>query len=328
MFDTLVQLGVNWIVAIQSLGGWLEVPMKFFTFLGSENFFYLVLPLVYWCIEAALGLRVGFILIASASLNSMAKLWFAGPRPYWVSDKVIPFSAESSFGVPSGHAQNAVSVWGILAASIRRPWAWLIAVLLMFLIGFSRWYLGVHFIHDGILGWLLGFLLVWLFTRFEKPVVAWFKSITFPQQVIAAFLTSLVVIALGWISALPLAGYTFPAEWADNALRAGPLPAPVSTDGFFSSGGTLFGFLLGVAWLAPRGGYQASGPVAKRAIRYVIGLIGVLLFWKGLDFVFPAGEDFIGFFFRYLRYFLVGLWISAGAPYLFFHFKLADRPKM
>ncbi len=67
--DTLVQIGIDWIIVIQSLGGWLEVPMKFFTFLGSDNFFYLVLPLIYWCIDASLGLRIGFILIASASFN-------------------------------------------------------------------------------------------------------------------------------------------------------------------------------------------------------------------------------------------------------------------
>jgi len=67
---------------------------------------------------------------------------------------------------------------------------------------------------------------------------------------------------------------------------------------------------------------------AKRALRCFIGLIGVLLIWKGLDVVFPSGEGFIGFFFRYFCYFLVGLWISAGAPFLFFHFKLADTPKM
>jgi membrane-associated phospholipid phosphatase len=326
--DTLVQIGIDWIIAIQSLGGWLETPMKFFTFLGSDNFFYLVLPLVYWSIDAALGLRVGFILLASSSLNSMVKLWFAGPRPYWVSSDVNPFSAESSFGIPSGHAQNAVSVWGILASGIRKPWAWVTALTLALLIGFSRWYLGVHFVHDGILGWLIGLVILWLFIRFADPVTAWFKSMSFGAQIAVAFLASLILIGLGWVSTLPRAGYTFPAEWVDNALRAGPLPAPVSIEGFFSSAGTLFGFTLGLTWLATRGGYQASGPIAKRALRYVIGLIGVLLFWKGLDVVFPSGEDFAGFFFRYFRYFLVGLWISAGAPYLFFHFKLSEKSKM
>ncbi|MFT3891441.1 MAG: phosphatase PAP2 family protein [Anaerolineales bacterium] len=326
--DQLIQLGVQWIISIQSLGGWLKMPMQFFTFLGSENFFYLVLPLIYWSIDAVLGLRVGFILIASASFNSMVKAWFAGPRPYWISDKVISYSVENSFGVPSGHAQNAVSVWGMIAASIRKPWAWVTASALVFLIGFSRWYLGMHFIHDGILGWLIGILIVGMFIRFGDAVAAWFKTKSLGQQIGIAFAASILLILLGWGSSLHLTGYTFPVEWANNALRAGPLPAPASIEGYFSHAGTLFGFVVGLAWLATRGGYQASGPIEKRAIRYVIGLIGVVLFWKGLDVIFPAGEDFIGYFFRYLRYSLVGLWISAGAPYLFFHFKLAEKPKM
>jgi membrane-associated phospholipid phosphatase len=326
--EPIIQIGIQWIISIQSLGGWLETPMQFFTFLGSENFFYLVLPLIYWSIDASLGLRVGFILITSASFNSMVKAWIAGPRPYWVSDKVIPYSVENSFGVPSGHAQNAVSVWGLIAASIRKPWAWITAAVLVILIGFSRWYLGMHFIHDGILGWLLGILVLGVFLRFGDAVGAWFKTKSLGQQIGIAFGASLLLILLGWVSTLHLRGYTFPVEWADNALRAGPLPAPVSIEGFFSSGGTLFGFVVGLAWLATRGGYQVSGPVGKRAIRYVIGLIGVLLFWRGLDLIFPSSEDFIGYFFRYFRYSLVGLWISAGAPYLFFHFKLAEKAKM
>ena len=44
--DFFLQNGIDWIVAIQSLGSWLELPMKFFTFLGYENFFLLVLPLL------------------------------------------------------------------------------------------------------------------------------------------------------------------------------------------------------------------------------------------------------------------------------------------
>ena len=39
--DFLIQNGVNLIVAIQSLGGWLEAPMKFFSFLGTPDFFFL-----------------------------------------------------------------------------------------------------------------------------------------------------------------------------------------------------------------------------------------------------------------------------------------------
>ena len=164
--DFPVQNGIEWIVAIQSLGGWLEAPMKFFSFLGTQDFFFLALPLIYWSVNAGLGFRVALILIASVTFNNFAKLWFAGPRPYWVSAEVKAFAAESSFGIPSGHAQNAVDVWGILAWGIRKPWVWVFATALVFLIGFSRLYLGVHFVHDVLAGWLIGAVILWAFVRF------------------------------------------------------------------------------------------------------------------------------------------------------------------
>lgn len=326
--DFLIPFGVNWIIAIQSLGAWLEVPMKFFSFLGTENFFLLILPLIYWCIDANLGIRVGFILLTSNFVNEIFKLMFAGPRPYWVSAKVIPFSAESSFGVPSGHAQNAVGVWGMIASGVRKRWAWGITIALAFLIGFSRWYLGVHFPHDVFLGWLLGGILLWAFMQFWNPVEAWLKHQNLGAQIFIAFIVSLIVIVLGAVSVGRLDGYTFPAEWRDNALRAGSLPAPVSIESFITSAGTLFGLAAGVAWLAARGGYQASGPVEKRALRFVVGLIGVMILWRGLALFLPDNADLISYIFRYLRYTLVGFWVSGGAPWLFFRFKLADEPKM
>ena len=322
--DSLISNGINWIVAIQSLGTWLEVPMKFFTFLGTENFFLLILPLIYWCIDANLGIRVGFVLITSKYLNAVFKLLFSGPRPYWVSDKVIPLSSESSFGIPSGHAQNAVGVWGIIATDMRKRWAWVVAMALMFFIGFSRLYLGVHFLHDVIIGWLIGGILLWAFVKFWDPVKAWLKQQSLGSQALIAFIVSVIFIAVGAISVERLAGYTFPEEWRDNALRAGPLPDPVSMEDFITSAGTFFGLAVGGAWLASRGGYQAEGPVGKRALRFVIGLVGVLLLWRGLALFLPDNADLISFSLRYVRYTLVGFWVTAGAPWLFFRFKLAN----
>lgn len=34
--DTLLGNEIDWIIAIQSLGSWLELPMLFFTALGTE----------------------------------------------------------------------------------------------------------------------------------------------------------------------------------------------------------------------------------------------------------------------------------------------------
>jgi membrane-associated phospholipid phosphatase len=323
--ETLTQNGINWIMAVQALGAWLQAPMEIFSFLGTENFFLLILPLIYWSIDAKVGMQIGFILITSNYLNGVLKLLFAGPRPYWVSDRVIPFAAESTFGIPSGHAQNAVSVWGMIAASYRKSWAWILAFALMFFIGFSRWYLGVHFPHDVIVGWLIGAILLWMFVRFWNPIDDWLRQKTLREQVLLAFIVSMLFIVLGVFSASRLDGYTFPEEWRANALRASDeLPAPVSMEGAFTLAGIFFGYAAGAAWIVSRGGYQADGSLQQRATRFVVGLIGMLILWRGLGLVFPDNADAVSFTLRYLRYSFVGFWVSGGAPWLFFRFKLAN----
>ena len=326
--DILIENGIDWIIAIQALGSWLELPMEFFTFLGQEDFVFLVLPLIYWSVDARLGLQVAFILVTSNYLNSIVKILFAAPRPYWVSTGVEPFSVETTFGAPSGHAQNAAALWGVLAAGVNRPWAWIAALVLAFLIGFSRLYLGMHFVHDVFMGWLIGLAILFAFLRLWDPVAAWLKTRTLGQQVLIASGMSLLMIMVGVLAITPLNAYVFPAAWTNNALRAGPLPDPVSIEGIFTSAGSLFGLAAGAAWIASRGGYQTAGPLEKRALRYVIGLIGIMILWFGLGEVFPRGETVVPLLLRYLRYSLVGLWITAGAPWLFFHFKLARYPKM
>lgn len=323
--DSLIQSGIQWGAAVQSLGGWLEAPMRFFSFIGSEDFFFLVLPLIYWSIDSRLGLQVGMILAASNSLKPVLKMLLAGPRPYWVSAQVKAFAAEGSFGIPSGHSQDAVSLWGIMASRFRKRWAWAAAFTLAFLIGFSRLYLGVHFVHDVLAGWLVGAVLLWAFMRFWDSAAAWLKSKSLGTQVMIAFIVSLLVIAAGALTVARLEGYAFPEEWVDNALRAGPLPDPVSMEGILASAGSLFGLAAGAAWIASRGGYQASGPAATRALCYVVGLIGIILLWRGLGQVFPREENLASYILRYFRYSLVGFWVTAGAPWLFFHFKLSEK---
>jgi membrane-associated phospholipid phosphatase len=326
--DALFQGGIDWIVAIQSLGDWLELPMIFFTTLGNEDFFFLVLPLVYWSVDPGLGLRIAFILAASNYLNSIVKLLFVAPRPFWVSAQVEPFLHENTFGIPSGHAQNSAAFTGIMAAWIKKPRAWAAALLLTFFIGFSRLYLGLHFVHDILAGWAIGFVLLFLFLRFWEPVAAWLRMKSLLQQIGLAFLISLLMTAIGLLTTSRLEEYVFPVEWVDNARRAGPIADPVSLEGTFTSAGSFFGLAAGAAWIASRGGFQAAGPLEKRALRYVIGLLGIVVLWFGLGQVFPDGESIAPLVLRYFRYFLVGFWITAGAPWLFFHFNLVRQPKM
>ena len=127
---TTLDLGIRLIVALQGLGTWPTVPMKFFSFLGTEDFFMLALPILYWCVDSALGIRVGVILMFTTNVNGALKLAFHGPRPYWYSSTVHGLATETSFGVPSGHAQSAAMVW-VPAAALRKRWGWPVAILLI-----------------------------------------------------------------------------------------------------------------------------------------------------------------------------------------------------
>ena len=324
----LIQGGIDWIVLIQGLGAWLEVPMKFFSFLGSEEFFLLVLPALYWSVNSDLGLRVGLVLLTSTSLNHVLKVALGGPRPYWVSGRVLPFAAETSFGVPSGHSQISAGVWGIAAAWLRKPWAWIAAVLVVVLIGFSRMYLGVHFPHDVLTGWLLGALTLWLFLLFWDRAADWLKRQPFARQVTLAFFISTAWIAVSALAMAAQAGYVIPDEWMVNAARAGDeLPDPVSLSGAITPSATFFGLALGLAWMTLQGGFQATGSVTQRALRYIVGVLGVLVLWFGLGQVFPRGEFLLSYILRYARYVLVGFWVSGGAPWLFHRINLIADPK-
>lgn len=320
--------GIDWVVTVQSLGSWLETPMHLLSYLGSEDFFFLVLPLVYWSIDSRVGLQIALVLSTSSILNSIFKLGYADPRPYWVSEQVRALAAESSFGTPSGHAQYAVAIWGLMANGVRRRWAWIAALILVLLIGMSRIYLGVHFVHDVLAGLLIGAVIFGLFIGLWGPVSDWLSGRTLVHQILLAFIVSLVAVLVGAWMVARLDGYALPQEWIENALRAGAEPDPITLEGILTPAGSFFGLAAGAAWIASGGGYQTSGPVEKRALRYVVGLIGILVLWMGLGEIFPREQNLFSYILRYIRYALVGFWVTGVAPWLFFHFKLADRPKM
>lgn len=313
----------------QNLGGWLTLPMKFFSFLWQEEFIMLLLPAIYWCWDAAFGFKLGAALMLGNSVNSLLKLAFHTPRPYWINPEVKAFAAESSFGMPSGHAQNATILWGRLAYGIRRKWATILCVAVIFFIGISRLYLGVHFLSDVVAGWLIGAALLWGILRLEKPVSAWLGGKPVAIQVLWAFLSALAVILLGLIIRATLAGWQIPADWVSNAaLQAPDEPIqPLNIDGLFTAAGTWFGMAAGYAWFSRRyGRFNAGGEWARRGLRFSLGLIILLVLWYGLGQVFPRNADAISFILRFIRYALVGLWVSAGAPWLFIRLNLADGP--
>nr|MBA2714303.1 bifunctional DedA family/phosphatase PAP2 family protein [Rubrobacteraceae bacterium] len=99
-----------------------------------------------------------------AVLNQLLKGLFERPRPFFEH----PLLIETSYSFPSGHAMESFVVYGMLAylaVLALRSWEARVGVvfgaaLLVVLIGFSRMYLGVHYLSDVLAGYAAGG--VWL----------------------------------------------------------------------------------------------------------------------------------------------------------------------
>ena len=327
--DNIFSLGLQVIQWMQSLGAWLTPIMKLFTDLGYAQFYLVIAPAILWCYDSTLGMRVGIFLMINGMVNTALKVAFHGPRPYWYSSQVkVLASAENSFGAPSGHAQNAVVVWGGLAERIKGRVAWTIALILMFMIGISRIYLAVHFPHDVLLGWVFGVIMLVAMLVLEKPVVSWIKKLHVGLQLLVIFLFSMFLILLVILAQLSLGSWSLPLLWVNNAHLAFPAEPqinPFSYNNFLNSTGAFFGLAAGWIWITRLGSFTTRDRWWKLVLRYVLGVVGVLILYEGLGKLFVESETFLSYALVYIQYALIGFWISGFAPWLFVKIKLASK---
>ena len=141
--------------------------MKVITFFGNHSFLipgnFLVIAFFLLQKNKQDALRVLIVALSSLGLMSLLKSLFHRPRP------INPLvDGITNFSFPSGHAYMSVAFFGLLIyyISLRLKARWwkpvLICVLLLiiFLIGFSRVYLRVHYTTDVLAGWIFGSLWV------------------------------------------------------------------------------------------------------------------------------------------------------------------------
>lgn len=278
------------------------------------------MPFLFWCVDSRLGLKTGMILMFSNGVNASFKFLFHSPRPFWVNKNVTAYVQSTSFGLPSGHSQNAVSIWGYFSTLFRSKWLKILFFVIFILIGISRLYLGAHFILDVLVGWILGGLIVLFFVivekKYEKKISQWtdFKKISM------ATLVSVLLILIPLIIKLINRGWSFDNAYLENIKHvfSGEFPNPYSMDGVITASAAWLGLIIGMVIISktiPLGKINAS--MGQKFLRFVIGLLGVLVFYIGLKLVFPENIPVLGESLRFIRYFIIGFWISAGAPYMF-----------
>jgi membrane-associated phospholipid phosphatase len=142
--------------------------------------------------------RYGFILMQAMMLNGLTSLWLkeiiALPRPAHVdlnvkligesAPNLTPFEGQGaksffgrlpqdvvtslrtnppgSWGFPSGHTSNAMTLGGLLFLITKKRWIKLLSVAIVVFVPLSRMYLGRHFLGDVLGGYLIGLIFVFL----------------------------------------------------------------------------------------------------------------------------------------------------------------------
>ena len=288
------------------LYGWLGAPMKLFSFLGSEPFFLFMLPLVYWNIDRRIGARLGILLISSVVLNDLIKVAFALPRPFWTSGVgQLASKPEVSFGFPSGHAQSTAALWTFVALQTKKPRLWAsLAFVVVVLVALSRLYVGAHYPFDVVGGALIGYALLAVFLRAEKPLARAFKG-SLPLQIGALIGVCVVVASLYWLVSrrliLPVqtsAGYETYVE-AIAGLK------------FAQRIGALLGLCGGLALASHFVPFEVAATRAQKIIRFVLGIVATVVLWIVTKKLPPS------LVFSIAGYLVLTLWVTLGAPALF-----------
>jgi membrane-associated phospholipid phosphatase len=192
MFQTTLHI---WLQQFDS--EWTIMLFQAITALGYPVFFILTLLIVIFGISFRKGFILLILVMWTAAITLFLKQTFDLPRPYMVNKNIelwdnevntdvailkdgsathffelLPKSTvvyfkdkDIPYGFPSGHTSLAIAFWGALALLFRKRWLNRIVILLIFLIPFSRVYLGVHFLADILSGYLVGGILLWSFYK-------------------------------------------------------------------------------------------------------------------------------------------------------------------
>ncbi|MDR2718992.1 MAG: phosphatase PAP2 family protein [Treponema sp.] len=304
--EAILQWGLDCIRLIQTgANPPLTACMKIITAFGSAAVYIIVLPLMYWCVDEKKCLRLGTTVLISVWLNIALKLALDQPRPFFEGyDPSVGMIGERMGGFPSGHAQNSLVMWAIIASWGKQKRLYGIVALFCLLIGFSRIYLGVHFPTDVFGGWIIGGILLAVYFLAGKRIGALLAAHS-PR----AGLVACAALAFAMILYRPSAELLMP-----GAIILG-----------LGTGYYLCRFHIGFTASALSGRVGVFKYLTL-AVRLLLGMTVVVLLFVLTEKIMVKFHGSGNYpLLMFLRFALFALWVSAGAPWLFRSLRLAEN---
>lgn len=214
------------------------------TFLGDLYTVVVIMAIVYWCFSKKLGSYILLGWSGNRIVNGFLKVTFCAYRP-WIRDaSVIPhgnaLETATGYSFPSGHSMNAATVFGGVA--VRRDMPKLLRAtmfIIVFLVAFSRSFLGVHTPQDILIGTICGLLVMWLISL----LVNWIDRNPSKDWLVAC-----IGIGLAVLVAIYAAVKTYPEDY-DEAGKIIVEGAKMAKDTYRCVGWSI-GILAG--WLMER----------------------------------------------------------------------------
>jgi len=265
---------------IQSIKSpFLDVFFQMVTMTGEEYFYIIAAAIIFWCVNKKFGYKLGFALLTSTIVNTVLKDIVNAARPIGV-DGIRSLRLQTATGqsFPSGHTQGATTFWVSWIVQVKKRYIYIVGIIAILLVSYSRMYLGVHYPIDVIGGMVVGtawvFISNYIFDYADSREKKW--------------ILMLIVVPM-------LLGMIFIKEKT-----------------YYTISGTVLGFYIGYILESNYVQYDVRNTKVAQLMKLVFGLTILITLRSTLKVILPV--SMVADFFRY---FVIGLWITVGAPSIF-----------
>ena len=283
----------------------LDFLVGLITGLGEEEVILVIICVAFWCVNKMFAYRAGIVFFLSGITVQGAKITFRVDRP-WVADQTFTpvqsaMERATGFSFPSGHTQAAASLFGSLGAQFRKVPLKIICFAIVFLVAFSRLYLGVHTLSDVVASVIITLLLVFVVFKF-------FGGETVCKKRVLCFSLFIIVYA---VAAIIYATVLFNGDIIERAYMIDCLKASGAAMGFAA------GMYIENVYI--RFSVRARS-ILFQIIKFVLGFAGVMAIKEGLKPLIgdsPAADT--------VRYFLMTFWIIGLYPLIIKRFFAVEQ---